>query len=169
MGLTGPNAKVLTTLPVSPIVGTKRPLSGGREQSMQREVVGLIPVQVRGTWLQCPTISGLGSTLLPKGPQLPCHALARPGPTFSFRTYIPGKVGDLILAKASLPQDCPSLLVHLSGQFGVRGRKGTLLHLGEECGAPLQGQLVEGHVVITAAQQSLQLPEPRPHLLCRQS
>ena len=130
MGLTGPNAKVLTTLPVSPIVGTKRPLSGGREQSMQREVGGPIPVQVRGTWLQCPTISGLGSTLLPKGPQLPCHALDHPGPTFSFRTYIPGKVGDLILAKASLPQDCPSLLVHLSGQFGVRGRKGTLLHLG---------------------------------------
>jgi hypothetical protein len=36
-GLTRPNAKVLTTLPVSPIVGTERPLWGRREQSAQRE------------------------------------------------------------------------------------------------------------------------------------
>lgn len=113
-------------------------------------------------------VSSLRSTLLLKGPQLPGHTSACPCPTFCPRTYIPGEVGDLVLAEAGLPKDCPTLLVHLSSKFRVRGRKGTLLHLGEECSAPLQGQLVEGDVVITAAQQFLQLPKPWPHLLSRQ-
>lgn len=84
--LTRPNAKVLTALPVSPVVSTERP--------------------------------------------------------------VPGKVGDLILAKASVSEDCPPLLVHLSSQVRVRGGEGALLHLGKERGAPFQGQLVEGEVVV---------------------
>lgn len=61
-GLTRPNANVLTTLPVGPVVGTKRPLWEGREQSEQSRAGSLAAARGRSSWLERPPNLRLHST-----------------------------------------------------------------------------------------------------------
>lgn len=64
-----------------------------------------------------------------------------------------GKIGHLILQEAMLLQGLPGTLVHLCHHILGWHRHSSTLHLLEQLGASLQGQLVQRHVVITHPQQ----------------
>lgn len=77
------------------------------------------------------------------------------------RTHVPRKVGDLVLQKAVLPESPPRTAVHLCGRvFSGHGHLASL-HLFEQLGASLHGQLVQRHVVVAHPQQLAQLALPR--------
>lgn len=79
---------------------------------------------------------------------------------FLLRTYMSCKVWHLVLQKAMLVESPPGTLVHLCCHIFSRHSHFSSLHLFEQLGASLQGQLVQRHVVVANPQQLRQLILP---------